>query len=139
MNVRVILSNGIIFNGRQVKNYVDFDRKFQVNEVLFVPDLFIGEKTIFHKGDVIKVSKEHVIVIYPVKEKYLSRVVAHRKADNIIQGLGWEEGRGCAVGCTLENYDHWRYPIELGLPEWLAHLEDRIFAHNNLKTGADGV
>ena len=72
MNVRVILSNGIIFNGRQVKNYVDFDRKFQVNEVLFVPDLFIGEKTIFHKGDVIKVSKEHVIVIYPVKEKYLN-------------------------------------------------------------------
>ena len=69
MNVRVILSNGIIFNGRQVKNYVDFDRKFQVNEVLFVPDLFMGAEMIFHKSDVIKVFKEHVIVVYPVKEK----------------------------------------------------------------------
>lgn len=62
-----------------------------------------------------------------IKEKYLSRVIAHRKADAIIQGTGWENGKGCAVGCTLESYDHSRYPIELGLPKWLAHLEDAIF------------
>jgi hypothetical protein len=62
-----------------------------------------------------------------VKEKYLKRVVAHREADRIIQGTGWENGLGCAVGCTLESYDHARYPIELGLPEWLARLEDVIF------------
>ncbi len=62
-----------------------------------------------------------------VKDKYLSRVHAHRSADNLIQGTGWEDGKGCAVGCTLENYQHSRYPIELGLPEWLALLEDHIF------------
>jgi len=62
-----------------------------------------------------------------IKEKYLTRVIAHRKADNIIQGTGWVEGRGCAVGCTLENYDPSLYPVELGLPEWLARLEDIIF------------
>lgn len=62
-----------------------------------------------------------------IKEKYLSRVIAHRKEDSIIQGLGWENDKGCAVGCTLENYDPSRYPIELGLPEWLARLEDIIF------------
>ena len=62
-----------------------------------------------------------------IKDKYLSRVIAHRKADAIIQGTGWHKGKGCAVGCTLESYDHSRYPIELGLPEWLARLEDEIF------------
>ena len=65
-----------------------------------------------------------------VKAKYLARVRMHREADHLTQGVGWESNgvtRGCAVGCTLEAYDHRRYPIELGLPEWLARLEDRIF------------
>jgi len=62
-----------------------------------------------------------------IKQKYLARVRAHREADRLIQGTGWEQGRGCAVGCTLEAYDHARYPVELGLPTWLAYLEDRIF------------
>jgi hypothetical protein len=62
-----------------------------------------------------------------IKDKYVKRVVAHRKADNIIRGTGWDNGKGCAVGCTLENYDHSRYPIELGIPEWLARVEDTLF------------
>ncbi len=62
-----------------------------------------------------------------VKDKYLSRVIAHQQADRLIRGTGWEDGKGCAVGCTLENYDHSRYPVELGIPEWLARLEDTLF------------
>jgi hypothetical protein len=62
-----------------------------------------------------------------VKEKYLARVNAHMAADNLIRGVGWENGRGCAVGCTLEAYEHDRYETELGIPEWLARLEDQIF------------
>jgi hypothetical protein len=62
-----------------------------------------------------------------VKEKYCERTLAHQKADEIIQGIGWDNGNGCAVGCTLENYDHKQYEVELGIPEWLAHLEDIIF------------
>lgn len=62
-----------------------------------------------------------------VKDKYLARVRAHAAADQLVQGIGWERGKGCAIGCTLEAYDHARYPIELGLPEWLARLEDAIF------------
>lgn len=62
-----------------------------------------------------------------VKDKYLSRVRAHATADAIMQGTGWRNGKGCAVGCTLENYDHSRYPIELGIPEWLARVEDTLF------------
>lgn len=41
--------------------------------------------------------------------------------------MGWENGKGCAIGCTLEGYDHERYPIELGIPVELAHLEEQIF------------
>ena len=62
-----------------------------------------------------------------VKAKYQSRLAAHRAAEELVQGTGFDGGKGCAVGCTLNNYDHARYPIELGLPEWLARLEDRIF------------
>ncbi len=62
-----------------------------------------------------------------VKEKYVNRVKAHAKADNLIQGTGWANGKGCAIGCTLESFDHSAYPTELGLPEWLARLEDRLF------------
>lgn len=62
-----------------------------------------------------------------IKEKYLNRVRKNRELDNIVLGIGLKNGKGCAVGCTLENYDHSRYLIELGIPEWLAYLEDRIF------------
>jgi hypothetical protein len=61
-----------------------------------------------------------------VKDKYVNRVIAHQKADNLIRGTGWNNGKGCAVGCTLESYDHSQYPIELGIPEWLAKLEDTL-------------
>ena len=62
-----------------------------------------------------------------VKEKYLNRVIAHAKADEIIKGTYWEEGKGCAVGCTIHSDSHKAYEKELGLPEWLARLEDTIF------------
>jgi hypothetical protein len=68
-----------------------------------------------------------------IKQKYLARIEAHRIADEIVQGVGFEHNgkiRACAVGCTLDVYDHSRYPIELGLPEWLARLEDTI--HENV-------
>jgi hypothetical protein len=62
-----------------------------------------------------------------VKQKYIERFARHRAADEVIQGRGYFDGRGCFVGCTLEDYDHKRFPIELGWPEWLAHLADAIF------------
>jgi hypothetical protein len=62
-----------------------------------------------------------------IKQKYIVRVRAHRAADEIIHGVGWQDGKGCAIGCTLDNYDHSRYPTELGIPEMLARLEDTIF------------
>jgi hypothetical protein len=66
-----------------------------------------------------------------IKDKYLARVKWHREMDHLVQGTGYEKNgetiRACAVGCTLENYDHAQYEKELGIPEWLARVEDTIF------------
>ena len=77
-----------------------------------------------------------------VKASLLRRIRAHEKADRLTQGTyGSMSGywRGCAVSCSLATpsgrFDgeivteglHAEYPKQLGLPVWLAHLEDRIF------------
>lgn len=62
-----------------------------------------------------------------IKKKYVARVKAHRDADEIVKGIYWENGKGCAVGCTIEGRDHSKYETELGIPRILAHLEDTIF------------
>jgi len=62
-----------------------------------------------------------------IRTKYLSRVKLHYKMDEIISGTYWENGKGCAVGCTIHGNEHARYETELGIPQTLARLEDRIF------------
>ena len=65
-----------------------------------------------------------------VKSFYLKRLRKHREANHLTQGVGWESNgktRGCGIGCTLEAYEHKRYPVELGIPETVAYLEDAIF------------
>ena len=59
-----------------------------------------------------------------VKDKYVARGDAHILADELVQGSGWDGAKGCAVGCTLDNYNFEAYPDELGLPIWIAHLQD---------------
>jgi len=39
-------------------------------------------------------------------ETVRARIAAHRAADEIIQGIGWNGKRGCAIGCSLDVYDH---------------------------------
>lgn len=62
-----------------------------------------------------------------IKDKYVTRVKHHIELDNLVRGTGWSDGKGCAVGCTLEAYNHEAYETELGIPEWLARLEDTLF------------
>ena len=62
-----------------------------------------------------------------IKEKYCARVAAHIKADELIHGKYWEGGKGCAVGCTIHGSSHKAYEDELGIPEWLAGLQDTLF------------
>jgi hypothetical protein len=62
-----------------------------------------------------------------VKKLYLDRVRQHQRADELIHGIYWQNGRGCAVGCTIHSANHAAYETELGLPRILARLEDRLF------------
>src|SRR5258708_976960 len=76
-----------------------------------------------------------------LKKIFLEEIIKHRKADQIVQGTyGRENGiwKGCAVGCSIHSLnirlnktystsDHSVYETELGIPEWLARLEDGIF------------
>jgi hypothetical protein len=62
-----------------------------------------------------------------VKEKFLLRVRAHREADELIRGTYWENGKGCAIGCTIHSGNHADYERLLGIPLILARLEDGIF------------
>ena len=62
-----------------------------------------------------------------IKEKYLARVREHRACDEIVKGTYWEDGKGCAVGCTIHSGRHEDYETELGIPSQLARIEDGIF------------
>jgi hypothetical protein len=62
-----------------------------------------------------------------VKDFYLNRIRAHEAADEIIHGVYWENGRGCAIGCVVHSSSHAAFETELGIPRMLARLEDTLF------------
>ncbi len=77
-----------------------------------------------------------------LKTKFIKEIKWHQDQDKIIKGT-YQEGsngdfRGCAVGCSIHSLNrmksknfatnnHALYETELGIPEWLARLEDTIF------------
>ena len=61
------------------------------------------------------------------KLKYVNRMKAHIKADELLQKATGEGGKGCAVWCTLDKYDHAAFETEGIGPEWLARLYDSVF------------
>jgi hypothetical protein len=64
-----------------------------------------------------------------LKASVLAEMAEHRAADVLVQGVYWENGRGCAVGCLTNDPagGHAQYPVRWGIPEKLAWLEDGIF------------
>ena len=77
------------------------------------------------------------------KDALLAEIIRHQEADQIIQGIygndkNGKAWKGCAVGCSIHSLnqlegkkfqlgDHHVYETELGIPEPLAYLEDRLF------------
>ncbi len=78
-----------------------------------------------------------------LKADFIAQIADHERQDAIIKGTyGAMNGRfrGCAIGCALHSLnvlqgksptdrvdEHCRYEKELGLPIWLAYLEDHLF------------
>jgi hypothetical protein len=73
------------------------------------------------------------------KQEFVNEIRKHQEADNFIQGKWFKDGKGCAVGCSLksisdlknidvdEQGDFKRYEDLLGIPEWVARVEECIF------------
>ena len=74
------------------------------------------------------------------KEELVSELKRHQLADNFIRGQYFtEDGKGCAVGCSLESVsslkgielgdfdDHEKYEELFNLPESFALLTDKLF------------
>jgi len=64
-----------------------------------------------------------------IKTNILAQLQAHYDADEIVKGRYWQNGKGCAVGCTVHSDDHADYERLFGIPQALAHLEEEIFEH----------
>ena len=69
-----------------------------------------------------------------IKSKLLADLQTHADADRLVKGQYWQNGKGCAVGCTLHSLgadgaanNHAEYETRLGIPQMLARLEDKIF------------
>ena len=62
-----------------------------------------------------------------IKADIIAQLEDHRAADQLIKGQYWEDGKGCAVGCTLHSGNFAEYEPRFGIPQMLARLEDCIF------------
>jgi hypothetical protein len=62
-----------------------------------------------------------------IKAFYVKRARAHQKADEIVKGTYWENGKGCAVGCLVHGSSHEELAKELAIPLQMAYLIDRLF------------
>jgi hypothetical protein len=79
------------------------------------------------------------------KKEFIAELKKHQKADNFQKGGYWDGQKGCAVGCSLKSLDtvkklgltdfsqHKDYETHLGIPEWLARVEDGLFEGMSLK------
>ena len=74
------------------------------------------------------------------KAELLKELKWHQAQDNFVRGWYFRDGKGCAVGCSLESIartkgvhldrgygQHKLYEQHTGIPEWLAHVEDTLF------------
>jgi len=79
----------------------------------------------------IRGAKDMTLIAYhndqSIKDAILLQLQAHYDADQIVKGRYWEDGRGCAVGCTIYSDNYMDYETLFGIPVALAHLEDTSF------------
>jgi hypothetical protein len=81
-----------------------------------------------------KTSKGEVkmtMLAYPGGEAQKAAIIAelqeHADHDRLVKGQYWQNGKGCAVGCTIRSGNHVEYESRFGIPVMLAQLEDSIF------------
>jgi len=66
---------------------------------------------------------------------HIQRMTDHIEADELVRGIGFEDGKGCFIGCTFDRYDHEHAAKTTGVPEWLWYLADEL--HENMSRSVD--
>ena len=72
------------------------------------------------------------------KEDFVSEMKMHQAADNFLKGTYDDGDQACSVGCALKSVaklkgislefnEHKEFENHLGIPEWMARLNDAIF------------
>lgn len=59
-----------------------------------------------------------------LKLETVSRMKQHIKLDQLVQGIGYDKssGKGCAVGCSIDCYDHQSFAKTLGVDIWIPQM-----------------
>ena len=60
-------------------------------------------------------------------EMVRARVDAHTAADEIVQGVYWENGKGCFIGCIVHGSNPTKVEGLTGFPVMLTRIAERIF------------
>ena len=61
------------------------------------------------------------------QQEFQTRVQGHYDADEIIHGVYWKNGKGCAIGCMIHSNNHKDLELLYGIPEWIGRLVDVLF------------
>ena len=62
-----------------------------------------------------------------LRDAVVGRVREHQRLDQIAQRIYWDGSKGCAIGCVLHSGEHMAFEEQLGLPVFLAYMDDHIF------------
>ncbi len=63
-----------------------------------------------------------------LKKQYVERAKQHQAADEIVQGMYWENGKGCCVGCLAHASEnaHCELEKQTNIPKWLSRVADTL-------------
>ena len=64
-----------------------------------------------------------------LKNQLVAIVEGHEKADRIVKGHYWENGKGCCLGCMTEESENTHEILQerYNIPYWLGRVIDAIF------------
>ena len=62
-----------------------------------------------------------------LRDAVVGRVREHQRLDQIAQRIYWDGSKGCAIGCVLHSGEHMAFEEQLGLPVFLAYMDEHIF------------
>jgi len=63
-----------------------------------------------------------------LKQEIVSRMKEHINLDQLVQGIGYDHssGKGCAVGCSINCYDHQSFADTLDIDLWIPQVYDNV-------------